>query len=130
MTDPQQGPGKGRKDDPNLGQKEADREKAEPEEEEDHEEGDDSDLGQKEAEEEKAELEEEGGGPNARGSADRISVRYCRGAQAARSGGHAVVSSRLNCSWISSWTPAIGMSACGTCARPPSSYENRSLRAV
>ena len=39
-----------------------------------------------------------GGGPNARGSADRISVRHCRGAQATRSGGHAVVSGRLNCS--------------------------------
>ena len=61
MTDPRQRPGEGRKDDPNLGQKEADREKAEPEEEEDHEEGADPDLGQKEAEEEKAELEEEGG---------------------------------------------------------------------
>ena len=39
-----------------------------------------------------------GGGPNARCSAYRISVRHCRGAQAARSGGHAVVSSQLNCS--------------------------------
>ena len=37
-----------------------------------------------------------GGGPNARRSADRISLRRCRGAQAARSRGHAVVSSRLN----------------------------------
>jgi hypothetical protein len=54
MTDSRQS-GKGRKDDPNLGQKEADREKAEPEEEEDHEEGDDPDLGQKEAEEDELE---------------------------------------------------------------------------
>jgi hypothetical protein len=61
MTDPRQRPGKGRKDDPNLGQKEADREKAEPEEEEDHEEGDDPDLGQKEADQENAELNEEEG---------------------------------------------------------------------
>jgi hypothetical protein len=49
MTDPRQRPRKGRKDDPNFGQKEADREQ------------DDPDLGQKEAEEEKAEPEEEGG---------------------------------------------------------------------
>src|SRR6478672_7926009 len=37
-----------------------------------------------------------GGGPNARRSVNRISLRRCRRAQAARSRGHAVVSSRLN----------------------------------
>jgi hypothetical protein len=61
MTDPRQRPGKGRKDNSHLRQKEADREKAEPEEEEDHEEVDDPDLGQKEADQENAELDEEEG---------------------------------------------------------------------
>jgi hypothetical protein len=60
MTDPRQRPGKGRKNDPNLGQQEPEREKAELEEQENQEENDDPELGQKEAEEEKAELEEEG----------------------------------------------------------------------
>jgi len=46
MTDPRQAPRKGRKDDPNRGHQKEDN---------------DPDLGQKEAEEEKAELEEEGG---------------------------------------------------------------------
>jgi hypothetical protein len=54
MTDPRQRP---RKNDPNLGQQVADREKAELEEQEDE----DPDLGQKEAEQEDAELDDEEG---------------------------------------------------------------------
>jgi hypothetical protein len=54
MTDPRQRP---RKNDPNLGQQVADREKAELEEQEDE----DPDLGQKEADQEDAELDEEEG---------------------------------------------------------------------
>jgi hypothetical protein len=61
MSDPRQRPDRGRKDDPNLGQKEAGREKTEREEEEDPEEDDDPDLGENDAEQEKADLEKEGG---------------------------------------------------------------------
>jgi hypothetical protein len=60
MSDPRERPDRGRKDDRNLGQKEAEREKAE-REEEDQKEDNDPDLGQKEAEKEKAGLEEERG---------------------------------------------------------------------
>ena len=57
MTDkPRPNPGENPKDDLNLGQKEAEREKAELAEEGDRD--DDPNLGQKEAEEERAELEE------------------------------------------------------------------------
>jgi hypothetical protein len=58
MTDPRQRP---RKNDPNLGQQVADREKAELEEQEDWKEDEDPDLGQKEADQENAELDEEEG---------------------------------------------------------------------
>ena len=57
MTEkPRPSPGESAKDDPNLGQKDAEREKAELTEADHQEDDDDPNLGQKEAEEEQAEI--------------------------------------------------------------------------